>query len=1063
MPASRQPNALRCALILLPAGIGFALPAHSQTISSVRDFNTFADGTHPEMREVQAPDGTIYGTTTTGGKHNTGTVFKITPAGKFQTIYNFGGDFFDGSYPSGALAIGPDGSIYGTTYLGGKFSKGTAFKVTPDGVESVIANFSTVGILPRGGLIYNSADGYFYGTTSAGGNNQYGTVYKLSPAGVITVISYFSATTGNTPWAPLVLNPADGLLYGTTTQGGDTGSQGAVFKVTTSGTLTVVKSLTSSTGYAPGSSGLTVGTDGNLYGVTSYGGLSDFGTVYKVHAGAFATIYNFPSNSTGARPNTTLIAAHDGALYGEASADEDNTGAGIYKVTLGAAPAVSNVYNFPAATAGYGSNPLILSADGLLYGSIYDKTFKNTGILFKVATTGPLTVIEDLTDGFRDGALPITAPIAGHDGNLYGTTLHGGSYNAGAIYRITPSGEYNVLYSFGANSVGYAPNGGLVQTANGAFYGVASSSYGTLPYGTIFKMTVSGTPLKATVTPIHQFDQTHGANPLATLLLAADGNLYGTASAGGGPEGSGVIFKITPAGQYTVLYNLIRASTGYHPVAPLVQGPDGALYCVTGGGGSTGSGVILKMTTSGNILWYRNLTNVQGSECLAGLAFGADGNLYAAATHGGTGAAGAILKITSAGVITRMYSFPQDTSNVRWAPMLTAGPDGYLYGNYPTGTLYRFTGIGITTIGTAGDFNGGIAETIIYAPDGNFYGTAFEGAEDDGSIFKLDLDFPSIAAFSPVKAAPGATVTITGTNFATATGVTINDASATFTVVDDTHINAKVPAGAALTGNVTVTTPALTTAKGTFSLIPTPTITSIAPASGKAGDKIIITGTNFTGITAVKFANGVGATRYSVDSPTQIAAIVPATAATGPIKIATSTGSAASPTFTFYPAPTIAGFTPTSGGAGLSVTITGTSFTGATAVKFNGIAAAGFTVVAATKITALVPNTPGASGLITVTAPGGTATSSAPFAFVTAPKITSFTPASGKVGASIVITGTTLTGATSVKFNGKAATYTVNASTQITAKVPSGATTGKITITTSGGTATSAAIFAVTP
>ncbi len=157
-------------------------------------------------------------------------------------------------------------------------------------------------------------------------------------------------------------------------------------------------------------------------------------------------------------------------------------------------------------------------------------------------------------------------------------------------------------------------------------------------------------------------------------------------------------------------------------------------------------------------------------------------------------------------------------------------------------------------------------------------------------------------------------------------------------------------------------------------------------------------------------------------------------------------------------APTITSFTPTSGGAGTSVVITGTNFTGATAVTFGGAAATTFTVNSPTQITATVPQA-AVTGPIAVTTPIGTGTSTTSFSVI---KVTSFAPSSGKVGTSVVITGTLFTSATAVKFNGTSATsFTVNSATQITAAVPAGATTGPISVTSPIGTATSTAKFVV--
>ena len=160
--------------------------------------------------------------------------------------------------------------------------------------------------------------------------------------------------------------------------------------------------------------------------------------------------------------------------------------------------------------------------------------------------------------------------------------------------------------------------------------------------------------------------------------------------------------------------------------------------------------------------------------------------------------------------------------------------------------------------------------------------------------------------------------------------------------------------------------------------------------------------------------------------------------------------------------PRISSFTPSSGEWGTSVTINGSNFVGATAVRFNGTSAS-FTVTSATQITATVP--PGAtSGRITVTTGAGAATSATDFTVVPAPTISGFTPSTGGVGTSVAITGRgNLTGATAVKFNGTTATHTVNSATQVTATVPTGATTGLISVTTPGGTATSSESFTVLP
>jgi hypothetical protein len=242
-----------------------------------------------------------------------------------------------------------------------------------------------------------------------------------------------------------------------------------------------------------------------------------------------------------------------------------------------------------------------------------------------------------------------------------------------------------------------------------------------------------------------------------------------------------------------------------------------------------------------------------------------------------------------------------------------------------------------------------------------------------------------------------------------------------------------------------------------------PTITSILPTSGPVGCVVTITGTNFNNpnVTDVEF-NNTNAASFRIDSATSISAVVgTGTTGTGASEVTNADGTDSGPDFTVASTtcPTITSFTPTSGPVGTSVVITGTNFTGATSVTFNNVTATTFTVNSATQITATVPTT-ATTGPIRVTAPGGTGSSLTNFT-IAAPTITSFTPTFGPVGTSVVITGTNLTGATAVTFNNVTATFTVNSATQITATVPATATTGKIKVTTPGGSVTSTADFVV--
>jgi hypothetical protein len=337
--------------------------------------------------------------------------------------------------------------------------------------------------------------------------------------------------------------------------------------------------------------------------------------------------------------------------------------------------------------------------------------------------------------------------------------------------------------------------------------------------------------------------------------------------------------------------------------------------------------------------------------------------------------------------------------------------------------------------------------------------TAAGSAQSTDSFVVEVVGPPTISGFAPTSGRTGTDVTITGTNLLAATAVRFGGTSAAFSVGSSTSITATVPGGAS-TGPISVTTPTGTAdSTGSFTLL-APSITSVSPSGGKVGAAVLIQGAGFLGATNVSFG-GVSQTGFTVNGDgTEISTTVPAGALTGNVTVTASGLTGTSPSaFTVQPA--ITGFSPGMGPAGTVVTITGTSFTGATSVTFGGAPAASLTVTAS-QITATVPAA-AVTGPIVVTTPGGTATSSTDFVVgsVPTPTVTGFTPASGPPGTSVTVTGTNLAGATAVAFNGIGATISSTTATSVTVTVPAAATTGKITVTTAGGTATSASGFTV--
>lgn len=318
---------------------------------------------------------------------------------------------------------------------------------------------------------------------------------------------------------------------------------------------------------------------------------------------------------------------------------------------------------------------------------------------------------------------------------------------------------------------------------------------------------------------------------------------------------------------------------------------------------------------------------------------------------------------------------------------------------------------------------------------------------------------PSITSFTPSAGAIGASVTIAGEHFDNASAVSFNGTGAAFTVNSPTQITATVPTGAAL-GPIAVTTPYGTASSATdFVVLLPPTITSFSPGTGQAGTVVTIFGTYFHAATGVAF-NGTNA-GFSIITPGLLTAVVPPGATTGPIRVTTPVGVATSSNSFVIPVgppPSITGFTPASGIAGTSVTINGANLVNATAVTFNGANAA-FRLKRGV-LSATVPA--GAStGPIAVTTPGGTATSPTNFVVPLPPTIGGFSPASGPGGTVVTISGENFTGASAVRIGGSSVKYTVVSETTITATVAKGTKSGTVSVTTPGGTATSAGSFTV--
>ncbi|MEU1624833.1 IPT/TIG domain-containing protein [Streptomyces sp. NPDC020096] len=332
------------------------------------------------------------------------------------------------------------------------------------------------------------------------------------------------------------------------------------------------------------------------------------------------------------------------------------------------------------------------------------------------------------------------------------------------------------------------------------------------------------------------------------------------------------------------------------------------------------------------------------------------------------------------------------------------------------------------------------------------------------AISPLAAPAPTVSSVSPASGstAGGTSVTITGTGFTGATAVRFGaTAAGGFAVNSDTQITAIAPAG---TGpvQVTVTTPGGTSAEFVvydYVTVTGPTLASASPASGpvEGGNTVTLTGSGLSNASAVRFG-GTAATSFTVVSDTHISAVAPAGTDTVQITVTTPGGTSNGIPYAYAALPVVSGVSPDQGptSGGNTVTLTGTGFTGATAVLFGSTAALSFTVVSATQITAVAP--PGSAGpvSVTITAPTGTSAAGPAYFYVNAPVLSGASPSSGPVtgGNTVTLTGSHLIEATAVRFGGTAASsFTAVSDTQLTAQAPPGtAGSTQITVTTAGGT-----------
>jgi uncharacterized repeat protein (TIGR03803 family) len=458
-------------------------------------------------------------------------VFKLDPSGHETVLYTFTGGV-DGGRPYAGVIIDSAGNLYGTTAGGGTTGVGAVFKVDVTGHETVLYGFpGTDGSGPQADVIQDSA-GNLYGTTCCGGSTGAGVVYKIDTTGHETILYNFTGgDDGANPYAGVIMDSA-GNLYGTAAGGGSSGT-GVVYKLDATGHETVLYSFAGPSGCfgcpnASGSfpySGVIMDSAGNLYGTTQYGGASGWGVVYKLDANGHETVlHNFTFGTDGGASVAGVIMDSAGNLYGTTQYGGVSFGGAVYKLNV-ATGQFTVLHNFTFGPDGGGSEAgLILDSAGNLYGTTASGGGPGCcpgqpGVVFKVNPAGVETVLYTFGGG-ADGNTPEGGVISDPAGNLYGTTLYGGS-GSGVVFELFPSGQETVLYTFTGGADGGGPVTGVILDSAGNLYGTTAGG-GQAAAGVVYKITPGATAQTFSDGPpvLQQWPSTNrSTNPLCSLPL----------------------------------------------------------------------------------------------------------------------------------------------------------------------------------------------------------------------------------------------------------------------------------------------------------------------------------------------------------------------------------------------------------------------------------------------------------------------------------------------------------------------------------------------------------------
>ena len=751
-------------------GTVFEIAHGSNVITVLASFNG-ANGAAPDSAVLDS-SGNIFGTTGQGGNLalngglGDGTVFKIAHgSATITTLASFGGS--NGLNPGG-VALNSSDDLFSVASSGGAKGDGNVFEVAHGtGVITVLASFNLAnGALPSGVVLDSS--GNLFGTGVFGGNETLnngmglGAVFEVAQgSGAITALACFNGGDGQAPWNTPVLD-SSGDIFGTS-DGGASGD-GTVFEVAQgSGVITTLGTLNGANGQ--GAAGATLDSSGDLFGVANEGGANGDGTVFELEKLTNTSVSVTSSNASSSYglPVTFTATVTPASGTGETGTvqfqiDGSNVGNAL---TL-----TSNIATYTTSTLDAGSHSVVAvySGDASFAGSI-SPTWTQS-----VATISPRAPMTLVSFNGSDGYAPEgSGVIFDSAGNMYGTTLQGGSSGDGTVFEVASGTQaVTTLASFNATN-GEDPEAGVIFDSAGNLYGTTYGG-GSNGDGTVFEV-ASGTQA---VTTLASFNATNGLHPFAGVVFDSAGNLYGT-TYGGGSNGYGTVFEVASGTQAVTTLVYFNGNNGDQPFAGLVFDSAGNLYGTACGNGSVGSryGTVFEVasgTRTPTTLVSFNVTN--GDQPKSHLIFDSAGNMYGTTAYGGSSGDGTVFEVASGThALTTLASF--NGANGEW-PVAGVIFDsaGNLYGATNSGgasndgTVFEVASgtHAVTTLVSFNVTNGKYPMAgLIFDGAGNLYGTTnVGGSSGDGTVFELVAAGTTVTS-SNIAPAYGQPVTFTAT------------------------------------------------------------------------------------------------------------------------------------------------------------------------------------------------------------------------------------------------------------------------------------------------------------